>query len=247
MKRSLILNVNGEEHQVEIESNRLLLQVLRDTLGLTGTKEGCSIGVCGACSVVIDGRLVSSCLTLAAGCAGKKIETIEGLAKDGKLHPLQQAFIEYGGFQCGICTPGQIMAAKALLDENPKPSEEEVKEWMSGNLCRCTGYYKILESVMAVVNGKTDQVCVMTHDGGKSYEPGAQFQIGAQLINAEGTAVRIGKVALAQAVAELDGFRRFVLNVTPQDVPSGEYTFKVKLTDPVDGSVTEAIQPVRVE
>lgn len=121
-----------------MEANRLLLQVLRDNLGLIGTKEGCSIGVCGACS------------------AGKKIETIEGLAKDGKLHPLQQAFIEYGGFQCGICTPGQIMAAKALLDENAKPSEEEVKEWMSGNLCRCTGYYKILESVMSVVNGKTD-------------------------------------------------------------------------------------------
>ena len=156
MKKRIVLNVNGDEHDVEIEANRLLLQVLRDNLGLTGTKEGCSIGVCGACSVIIDGRLVSSCLTLAAGCGGKKIETIEGLAKDGKLHPLQQAFIEYGGFQCGICTPGQIMAAKALLDENPKPSEEEVKEWMSGNLCRCTGYYKILESVMAVVNGKTD-------------------------------------------------------------------------------------------
>ncbi|HEX2929091.1 MAG TPA: (2Fe-2S)-binding protein [Candidatus Binatia bacterium] len=156
MKKQLTLNVNGQEHEVEIEANRLLLHVLRDNLGLTGTKEGCSIGVCGACSVTIDGRLVSSCLTLAVGCQGKKIETIEGLAKDGKLHPLQQAFIEYGGFQCGICTPGQIMAAKALLDENPKPSEEEVKEWMSGNLCRCTGYYKILESVMAVVNGKTD-------------------------------------------------------------------------------------------
>ena len=156
MKKQITLTVNGEEHSVEIESNRLLLQVLRDTLGLTGTKEGCSIGVCGACSVIIDGRLVSSCLTLAAGCQGKKIETIEGLAKDGQLHPLQQAFIEYGGFQCGICTPGQIMAAKALLDENPHPSEDEVKEWMSGNLCRCTGYYKILQSVMAVVNGKTD-------------------------------------------------------------------------------------------
>ena len=150
MKRPLSLNVNGQQHDIEIEPNRLLLQVLRDHLGLTGTKEGCSI------SVIIDGRLVSSCLTLAAGCKGKKIETIEGLAQDGKLHPLQQAFIEYGGFQCGICTPGQIMAAKALLDENPTPSEEEVKEWMSGNLCRCTGYYKILESVMAVVNGKTD-------------------------------------------------------------------------------------------
>jgi carbon-monoxide dehydrogenase small subunit len=156
MKKQINLKVNGEEHDIEIEPNRLLLQVLRDNLGLTGTKEGCSIGVCGACSVIIDGRLVSSCLTLAAGCGGKNIETIEGLAKDGKLHPLQQAFIEYGGFQCGICTPGQIMAAKALLDENPNPSEDEVKEWMSGNLCRCTGYYKILEAVMAVVENKLD-------------------------------------------------------------------------------------------
>jgi carbon-monoxide dehydrogenase small subunit len=104
--------------------------------------------------VIVDGRLVSSCLTLAVACHGKEIATIEGLARDDRLHPLQQAFIEYGGFQCGICTPGQIMAAKALLDENPKPTEEEVKEWMAGNLCRCTGYYKILESVMAVVNHK---------------------------------------------------------------------------------------------
>jgi carbon-monoxide dehydrogenase small subunit len=156
MKRQVTLNVNGAEHEAEFEPNRLLLQVLRDNLGLTGTKEGCSIGVCGACSVIIDGRLVSSCLTLAAACVGKKIETIEGLAQDGKLHPLQQAFIEFGGFQCGICTPGQIMAAKALLDENPKPTEAEVKDWMSGNLCRCTGYYKILESIMAVVENKID-------------------------------------------------------------------------------------------
>jgi aerobic carbon-monoxide dehydrogenase small subunit len=156
MKKQINLKVNGEEFEIEIEPNRLLLQVLRDNLGLTGTKEGCSIGVCGACSVIIDGRLVSSCLTLAAGCGGKNIETIEGLAQDGKLHPLQQAFIEYGGFQCGICTPGQIMAAKALLDENPNPSEDEVKEWMSGNLCRCTGYYKILEAVMAVVENRID-------------------------------------------------------------------------------------------
>ncbi|TAJ98210.1 (2Fe-2S)-binding protein [bacterium] len=154
MKRHIVLNVNGEEYEIEAEPNRLLLQALREEIGLTGTKEGCSIGVCGACSVIVDGRLVSSCLTLAVACQGKEIATIEGLAKDGKLHPLQQAFIEYGGFQCGICTPGQIMAAKALLDENPQPSEEEVKEWMSGNLCRCTGYYKILESVMAVVNNK---------------------------------------------------------------------------------------------
>ena len=154
MKRDMVLNVNGEDYSIEIEPNRLLLHALREDIGLTGTKEGCSIGVCGACSVIVDGRLVSSCLTLAIACQGKEITTIEGLAKDGKLHPMQQAFLEYGGFQCGICTPGQIMAAKALLDSNPNPSEEEVKEWMSGNLCRCTGYYKILEAVMAVVNNK---------------------------------------------------------------------------------------------
>jgi aerobic carbon-monoxide dehydrogenase small subunit len=154
MKRQVILNVNGEERELHIEPNRLLLHALRDDIGLTGTKEGCSIGVCGACSVIVGGRLVSACLTLAVACQEKEITTIEGLAKDGKLHPLQQAFLEYGGFQCGICTPGQIIAAKALLDHNPHPTEEEVKEWMSGNLCRCTGYYKIFESIMAVVEGK---------------------------------------------------------------------------------------------
>ncbi len=154
MKQPITLRVNGEPYELQIEPNRLLLQVLREEIGLTGTKEGCAIGVCGACSVIVDGRLVSSCLTLAVACRDKEITTIEGLAKNGVLHPLQQAFIEYAGFQCGACTPGQIMAAKALLDENPNPSEEEVKEWMSGNLCRCTGYYKILESVMAVVNHK---------------------------------------------------------------------------------------------
>jgi aerobic carbon-monoxide dehydrogenase small subunit len=152
MKRPVTLNVNGEDYDLEIEPNRLLLHVLREEIGLTGTKEGCSIGVCGACSVTVDGRLVSSCLTLAVACNKKEIATIEGLAKDGVLHPLQQAFIDYGGLQCGICTPGQIIAAKALLDENPCPTEEELKEWMSGNLCRCTGYYKIFESIMAVVN-----------------------------------------------------------------------------------------------
>jgi carbon-monoxide dehydrogenase small subunit len=154
MKRRVTLNVNGEDYDLEIEPNRLLLHALREDVELTGTKEGCSIGVCGACSVIVDGRLVSSCLTLAIACRGKEITTIEGLAKDGALHPLQQAFVEYGGLQCGICTPGQIIAAKALLDENPQPTEEQVREWMSGNLCRCTGYYKIFESVMAVVNNK---------------------------------------------------------------------------------------------
>src|SRR5438128_12610437 len=154
MKRQLILTVNGEDHEIQAEPNRLLLYALRDDIGLTGTKEGCSIGVCGACSVIVDGRLVSSCLTLAVGCQGKKIETIEGLAKDGKLHPLQQAFIEYGGFQCGICTPGQIMAAQALLDVNPHPTTDEIQAWMMGNLCRCTGYYQIIASIQAVAEGK---------------------------------------------------------------------------------------------
>jgi carbon-monoxide dehydrogenase small subunit len=154
MKRRVTLNVNGENYDLEIEPNRLLLHALREDIELTGTKEGCSIGVCGACSVIVDGRLVSSCLTLAIACQGKEVTTIEGLAKDGMLHPLQHAFVEYGGLQCGICTPGQIIAAKSLLDENPQPTEEQVKEWMSGNLCRCTGYYKIFESVMAVVNNK---------------------------------------------------------------------------------------------
>ena len=157
MKREMVLNVNGEEHDVEITPDRLLLEALREDVGLTGTKEGCSIGVCGACSVIVDGRLVSACLTLAVTCEGKKIETIDGLARDGELHPLQRSFVQYGGFQCGICTPGQIMAAKALLDHNPTPSADQVKEWMSANLCRCTGYYKILESVMAVVEGKVDE------------------------------------------------------------------------------------------
>ena len=154
MKRNTVLAVNGEDYEIQVEPNRLLLHALREDIGLTGTKEGCSIGVCGAFSVIVDGRLVSSCLTLAVACRGKEITTIEGLARNGKLHPLQQAFIEYGGFQCGICTPGQIISAKALLDQNPNPTEEEVKEWMSGNLCRCSGYYKILESVMAVVHNK---------------------------------------------------------------------------------------------
>jgi carbon-monoxide dehydrogenase small subunit len=153
MKRPITLIVNGESYDIEIEPNRLLLHAIREDIGLTGTKEGCSIGVCGACSVTVDRRLVSSCLTLAVACDGKRIETIEGLAKDGALHPLQQAFVEYGGLQCGICTPGQIIAAKALLDANPNPTEDEIKEWMAGNLCRCTGYYKIMESILAVMHG----------------------------------------------------------------------------------------------
>ena len=151
MKRRVEITVNELEYAIDVEPSKLLLHALREDVGLTGTKEGCGIGVCGVCSVIVDGRLVSSCLSLAIANRGKSITTIEGLAKDGILHPLQESFIENGGSQCGIGTPGQIIAAKALLDINPTPSEEEAREWMSGNLCRCTGYYKILDSVMAVV------------------------------------------------------------------------------------------------
>ena len=151
MAQRINLKVNGEERQVEAPARRLLVDLLRYDLGLTGTKEGCSVGVCGACTVLVDGEMVASCITLAAAVEGSEVTTIEGLAEDGRLHPVQQAFIDYGGFQCGICTPGQVMAAKSLLDENPRPTEGEVRDWMMGNLCRCTGYYKILESVVAAM------------------------------------------------------------------------------------------------
>jgi carbon-monoxide dehydrogenase small subunit len=152
MAQRINLKVNGEDRQLEAPARRLLVDLLRYDLGLTGTKEGCSVGVCGACTVLVDGEMVASCITLAAAVNGSEITTIEGLAQDGRLHPVQQAFIDYGGFQCGICTPGQVMAAKALLDENPHPTEDEVRDWMMGNLCRCTGYYKILESVVAAMS-----------------------------------------------------------------------------------------------
>ena len=147
MTHTIRMRVNGKDHTVDIPSQRLLIDCLRYDLGLTGTKEGCSVGVCGACSVLLDGQLVSSCLTLAVLADGKEITTVEGLAHNGQLHPVQQAFIDFGGFQCGICTPGMVVAAKALLDTNPNPSDEEIKDWMMGNLCRCTGYYKIIESI----------------------------------------------------------------------------------------------------
>jgi aerobic carbon-monoxide dehydrogenase small subunit len=147
MNRKIKLRVNGKKVETEVPTNRLLIDFLRYDLGLTGTKEGCSVGVCGACTVLIDGDMVSACLELAVFADGHDITTVEGLAKDGELHPVQKSFIQYGGFQCGICTPGQVVAAKALLDENPRPNEEEIKDWMMGNLCRCTGYYKIIESI----------------------------------------------------------------------------------------------------
>jgi len=147
MKKKIRLRVNGKKVELEVPTNRLLIDCLRYDLGLTGTKEGCSVGVCGACTVLMDGEMISSCLALAVFADGGEITTVEGLAKDGELHPVQKSFIQYGGFQCGICTPGQVVAAKALLDKIPKPTEEQIKEWMMGNLCRCTGYYKIIESV----------------------------------------------------------------------------------------------------
>ena len=144
---SVQFTVNGEVRQADVPARRMLVDMLRYDLGLTGTKEACSVGVCGACTVLLNGRHVASCITLAVQANGAEITTIEGIADGDRLHPLQQAFIDYGGFQCGICTPGQIVAAKALLDANPSPTEDEIKEWMMGNLCRCTGYYQILEAI----------------------------------------------------------------------------------------------------
>jgi carbon-monoxide dehydrogenase small subunit len=141
--------LNGRPQEIEVEPNELLLDVVRDRLGLTGAKRSCDVEVCGACTLLVDGRPISACTTLAVEIRGRTVTTIEGLAHDGRLHPLQQAFIDHGGFQCGFCTPGMILAAKALLDENPDPSEAELKHFMHGNLCRCTGYKKIIESIMA--------------------------------------------------------------------------------------------------
>lgn len=153
MKQTIALRVNGQEHTLEVPVQRLLIDCLRYDLGLTGTKEGCSVGVCGACTVLMDGRMISACLVLAVRAQGTELVTIEGLAQDGRLHPIQQAFIDHGGFQCGICTPGMIMASQALLETNPQPTEDDIKDWMLGNLCRCTGYYKIIESIQAAAHG----------------------------------------------------------------------------------------------
>ena len=151
----LRLRVDGVDHAIDVPADRLLVDALRSDLGLTGTKEGCGVGVCGACSVIVDGRLLSSCIVLAASVDGASITTVEGLAgPDGTLSALQEAFIRFGGFQCGICTPGQLVAATALLDRNPSPSEADVREWLTGNLCRCTGYVGIVEAVMQAAENR---------------------------------------------------------------------------------------------
>ena len=149
IKQKVDVTVNGKVYSAEVPTYRMLVDFLRYDLGLTGTKETCSVGVCGACTVKVDGAMVSSCLMLAVRANGSTIDTIEGVADGDKLHPVQQAFIDHGGFQCGACTPGQIMAAKQLLEETPHPTVDEIKSFMMGNLCRCTGYYQIIESIQA--------------------------------------------------------------------------------------------------
>ncbi len=152
--RTIKLTLNGSPISRAVEDNRLLIEFLRDDLKLMGTKESCGVGVCGACTVLLDGKPISSCLALAVHADGSAVTTIEGIAEGDRLHPLQEAFLTHGGFQCGICTPGQILAAKALLDTNPHPTRAEIQNWMMGNLCRCTGYYKIIESIAAAAGAK---------------------------------------------------------------------------------------------
>ncbi len=158
MKKQLVtMTVNGNEIEIAVTPNSTLLEVLRDELGFTGVKEGCSEGVCGACTVLLDGAPVRSCLTLALEAEGTSITTIEGLASDGRLHPVQQAFIDHGAVQCGFCTPGMILSSKALLDRSPHPTDEEIKTALAGNFCRCTGYKKTLEAVRSVARQNTTE------------------------------------------------------------------------------------------
>ena len=148
MKLMMQLNINGVLHESEINVRRTLLEVLRETFGLMGTKKGCNEGECGACTVLLDGKSVLACLVLAVEAQGKRIDTVEGLAENGELHPLQESFIRHGALQCGFCTPGMLMAARGLLNENPKPDEPEARQAIAGNLCRCTGYDKIVKAIL---------------------------------------------------------------------------------------------------
>lgn len=146
MSYRIKLKVNGRDYELEVEPDERLVDVLRERLNLTGAKKGCEVGVCGACTIMVDNMAVNSCLMLALQADGKSITTIEGIAEGGKLHPIQNAFIEHGAIQCGFCTPGMVMSVKALLDEKKNPSEDEIKRHLAGNLCRCTGYKKIIEA-----------------------------------------------------------------------------------------------------
>jgi carbon-monoxide dehydrogenase small subunit len=156
-KLALTLTINGERHEVLTEPHRTLLDVLRVDLGLTGTKENCLEAECGVCTVLLDRRAVNSCIVLAAQCQGREVVTIEGLARDGALDPLQQAFIDHGAVQCGYCIPGMILSAKAFLEECPDSTEAEVREALAGNLCRCTGYQKIADAVLAAARPNSDR------------------------------------------------------------------------------------------
>ena len=148
MKRQIQLKINGVEYELLVSPNETLAQVLRGPqVNLTGTKQGCELGDCGACTVLVNGKPVNSCLFLAAQANGSEVTTIEGLAENGKLHPVQEAFVKNGAIQCGFCSPGMILSAKALLDKNPSPTRQEIREGISGNLCRCTGYYKIVDAI----------------------------------------------------------------------------------------------------
>jgi aerobic carbon-monoxide dehydrogenase small subunit len=152
------LKVNGEEQEVVVPARRLLSELLRDDLNLTGTKRGCETGICGACTVLLDGEAVKSCLLVALQAEGREVTTIEGLrGEDGTLHPLQQAFVEHGGLQCGYCTPGMIMSAKAFLERNAQPTDGEIRQALSGNLCRCTGYMHIVESIAAAAKAMSGE------------------------------------------------------------------------------------------
>jgi len=153
MGYTITVDVNGKGRRLEVEARQLLVHLLRDTLGLTGTHIGCETGLCGACTVIVDGLPVKSCNQLAVQADGCQVTTIEGLAGDGDLHPLQQSFWDEHGLQCGYCTPGMILAAKGLLDSNPSPSEIEIREGLKGNLCRCTGYHNIVRAVQAAAQG----------------------------------------------------------------------------------------------
>ena len=154
MKRAIELSINGDTYDVLVSPNNTLLEVLRDKLGLMGTKRGCDLGACGACTVLINGEAYLSCVMLAIDAGGKEILTIEGLAEGGELHPLQSSFVEKGGLQCGFCTPGMILTAKAILNEEENPTEDVIKRKMAGNLCRCTGYKKVVEAVMSANESK---------------------------------------------------------------------------------------------
>jgi len=147
MKYQINLTINGDSYDILVEPRKTLLSVLRETIDLTGAKESCSTGDCGACTVLLDGKPVTSCLVLAVSANGKEVTTIEGLASEGELHPIQRAFVEKGAIQCGYCTPGMILTTKVLLDENPNPTEEEIRRYLAGNICRCTGYNKIVDAV----------------------------------------------------------------------------------------------------